>query len=318
MKSSYITLDDPRVTLSSSRVGRVYRLDGKEKSPEYPYTHTSCPNGFHLEPRMSSVFVPPKCFNLNPGDFASIVVEGIPLLGIVIEVADHHYDMELLIDGLDVYEGFYCLSAYLPSSDGLGRIHWMMLDGGKHEIMVRVSDQYNRMLDASGIQPSHACISGFLLLDEISFPPPQYHQWMYTQHPLPPDPRGRISSFSSGLVPAGETCFLMDLLGHGSLETLTFQVDQPLLLEIMDGGTAQEEYPHDFPSWIRRVPLGEKDQGALAGTMDIIALPAGAGMLVSMKKPLKFASRLIVRLQNPASQDISLGGLYLEGTYQCI
>lgn len=318
MKSAYITLDDPRVTLQSTRPGRVYALDGQESSQAYPFPHTSHANGFHLEPRMSSVFAIPKSFNLNPDDFASFRVEDTPLLGIVIELADHHYDLQLKIDDVDPYQAFSCLSSYLPSSDGFGYVHWLLLDRGEHEITLRVSEQNNRMLEASGIQPSHACLSGFIAMDEIRFPPPVHHHWMYTQDPLAPDTRGRVSSFTQEIVPAGGCRYLMDLYGQGSLETLEFSVDRHVILEIMDGGAAQPEYPHDFPSWIRRSDLGQPDSGSLSSVLETSSRKNLPGLKVSLKRPVHFASRLIVRLRNTSSQDATISHLYLEGTQRCL
>jgi len=318
MKSTYITLDDARVTFTSSRPGRVYSLEGKDQSPDYPYPHTIFSNGFHIEPRMNSVFAPPKSFNLNPGDNAKIIIEDTPLIGIVLELADHHYDFDLMVDGNDIFQGFSCISTYLPSSDGFGKIHWLLLDRDKHEIQLQVSSLYNRMLDASGIQPSHACLSGFILSDEINFPPPKYHEWMYTQEPLPPDTRGRKSSFSQNIVPAGGTCYLMDLPGCGSLETLIFDVDHALELEIMDGGAAQPEYPHDFPSWIRHANISQAESGAFNSVINVTELPGKQGFRTVMTKPVQFASRLIVRIKNNDNKDHSISNLYLEGTYQCM
>jgi len=318
MKSAYITLDDPRVTFTSSRPGRVYSLDGKDHSPEYPYPHTVFSNGFHVEPRMNSVFVSPKSYNLNPADYAKIEIEDTPLVGIVLELADHHYDYDLLIDGKDIFQGFSCISSYLPSSDGFGKVHWLLTDRGKHEITLEVSSQYNRMLNAAGIQPSHACLSGFILINEIELPPPTYHQWMYTQDPIPPDTRGRKSSFSQNIIPANGSSYLMDLHGRGSLQTLVFDVDHHLELEIMDGGAAQPEYPHDFPSWIRRVNIGSEDSGAFNSVINLIELPDGQGYRVMMTKPILFGSRLIIRIKNNDSKEHAVNNLYMEGTYQCM
>jgi hypothetical protein len=318
MGSSYITLDDPRVALHCSRPGRVFSLDGLESSQSYPFPHSIHSNGFHLEPRMTSVYALPKSFNLNPGDSASFSVQGTPLLGIVLELADHHFDLELLIDGIDPYQAFSRISSYLPSSDGFGYVHWLLLDREKHEITLRVSDQYNRMLDASGIQPSHACLSGFIAMDEMLFPPPVYHHWMYTQDPLPPDTRGRVSSFGQAAIPAGEKRYLMDLYGQGSLESLAFQVDRPVILEIMDGGAAQPEYPHDFPSWIRRADLNLPTSGALAAVLEVTERGDHPGLNVLMKQPIRYASRLIIRLSNPSPSEATISQLYLDGTQRCI
>lgn len=318
MKSAYIPLDNPRVTLQSSRPGRVYSVDGAESTQDYPFPHTSYPNGFHLEPRMTSVFAVPKSFNLNPGDYASFRVEDTPLLGIVLELADHHYDLQLKIDDVDPYQAFSCLSSYLPSSDGFGYVHWLLLDRDEHEITLCVSDQHNRMLDASGIQPSHACLSGFVTMDEINFPPPVYHTWMYSQDPLPPDPRGRVSSLGRKTIPAEDSLYLMDLYGQGTLETLVFTVDRPVILEIMDGGAAQPEYPHDFPSWIRRSDLSQPESGTMASVVETSSRKNLPGLQASIQRPLHFASRLIVRLTNTSRQDASLSNLYMEGTQRCL
>ena len=318
MKSTYITLDDPRVILKSTRSGRVFSQSGKSQTEDYPFPHTEYKNGFHLEPRMGSVFAPPKSFNLNPGDFAKITIEETPMVGIALEVADHHFDLKVIVDGQDIYQDFHCLSTYLPSSDGFGKIHWLILDRGKHEIEILVTSQHNRMLDASGISPSHACISGFLLLPEIHFPPPVYHNWMYTQDPLPPDTRGRVSSFSNDLIPAQGSCFLMDLIGQGSLDTLVFDIDHPVVLEIMDGGSAQPEYPHDFPSWIRRCDLSNPLSGALSSVLSLIQAESSNSMRVVLSMPVSFASRLIVRLQNRGDQDLHVRNLYMEGKYRSV
>jgi len=318
MKSTYITLDDNRVTFKSSRPGRVYSLEGKDQSPEYPYPHTVFSNGYHVEPRMSSVSAPPKSFNLNPGDYAKVQIEDTPLIGVVLELADHHYDFDLQIDGIDIFQGFSCVSSYLPSSDGFGKIHWLLMDRDKHELTLRVSSQYNRMLEASNIQPSHACMSGFILSNEINFPPPIYQNWMYTQQSLQPDTRGRKSSFSQNIIPAGGTFYLMDLPGRGSLQTLVFDVDHPIDLEIMDGGAAQPEYPHDFPSWIRQVNIGQTNSGAFNSVTNVTELPGKQGFRILMTKPVHFASRLIIRLKNNDKIDHVINNMYMEGTYQCM
>ncbi len=317
MGSEYITLDHPRVELVCSRPGRVYSLSGNTQTREYPHPHTIFENGFHLEPRMGSVLVPPKSFNLNPGDSAAIRVENSPLVGVVLELADHHFDLKVFVDGEDIYQDFGCLSTYLPSSDGFGKIHWLLLDRDPHLIELRVTDQYNRMLDASKIQPSHACISGFILLNEIHFPPSIIQQWMYTQDPIPPDTRGRTGHFKNSIIPPDSSVFLMDLYGHGTLETLSFETDQPQILEIMDGGIAQPEYPHDFPSWIRRIDLGKPDSGALDSVVAISEIKQKDRIKISLIKPLIFASRLIIRLTNPGSNNSQIHNLYLEGTSHC-
>jgi len=155
-------------------------------------------------------------------------------------------------------------------------------------------------------------------LDEIHLPPPVYHQWMYSQDPLPPDTRGRISSFNRKTIQAQDTCYLMDLYGQGSLESLAFQVDQVVVLEIMDGGAPQPEYPHDFPSWIRRADLGQEGSGALSSAFELSKTAQKPGYQVIMTKPVTFASRLIIRLKNTANKDVNIFNLYLEGTSRCI
>jgi hypothetical protein len=110
----------------------------------------------------------------------------------------------------------------------------------------------------------------------------------------------------------------MDLPGCGSLETLIFDVDHALELEIMDGGAAQPEYPHDFPSWIRHANIGQAESGAFNSVINVTELPGKQGFRTVMTKPVQFASRLIVRIKNNDNKDHSINNLYLEGTYQCM
>lgn len=318
MNGEYIYLDDPRVTMKSTRPGRVFSLDGKVTLPDYPFPHTVYDNGFHIEPRMNSVQVSPKSFNLNQGDFAKIVVEDVPLLGIVLELADHHYDIDLYVDGEDIYGNFFCVSSYLPSSDGFGKVHWIMLDRGRHEVELRVANKHNRMLDAAHIKPSHACLSGFILMNDLVFPPPLYHSWVFSQDEFPADIRGRRSSLKNDIIPAGEYLYLMDLYGQGTVDSLAFDVDHPVVLELLDGGAAQEEFKMDFPSWIRRVDLDNPRSGALSTVVNMTRLKDDSGMNVVMTKPAKFGSRLIIRLLNQDNVDHRIAHLYMEGTLKCM
>jgi hypothetical protein len=314
MNSEYIYLDDQRVTLKSTRSGRVFSLDGKITHPDYPFPHTIFDNGFHIEPRMNTVHASPKSFNLNEGDFAKIVVEDVPLLGIVLELADHHYDIDLFVNGVDIYGNFSCISSYLPSSDGFGKVDWIMLNRGRHEVEVKVANKYNRMLDSANIKPSHACLSGFILMNDVIFPPPLFHSWVFSQDDFPADIRGRRSSLKRDIIPAGGYLYLMDLYGHGSLDNLGFDVDYPVVLEMLDGGAAQAEFKMDFPSWIRRVDLANSRSGALSSVVNMTKSDDGSGIKVIMTKPAKFGSRLIIRLFNQDSIDHRIEHLYMEGT----
>lgn len=318
MGANYLQLDHNRVQLHATRPGRIPTLQGGERSPDFPFPFIQHENGLHLEPRMTAVAAPPKSFNLNPGDFAQLDVEGIALLGIVLELADHHYDLTLSIDGVNQYDPFSCVSSYMPSCDGMGHIHWHMLDDGPHHIELRVSDQANRMLSATGISPSHACISGFLLSEDLSFPPPHFNHWMFTQDSLPPDIRGRTSNLKNSCVNAGDRLYLMDLHGQGTLDQLCFKINYPVVLEILDGGARQAEHPQDYPCWIRRLDLSNPDSGAAHTVFNIKPTADGEGVEVVMSQPAHFASRLIVRLTNPSKQDSRIEGLYMEGTLRCL
>ncbi|RMF81589.1 MAG: hypothetical protein D6737_04615, partial [Chloroflexi bacterium] len=223
MNSEYIPLNHPRVNLSSSHPGRIYTQDGPTTSERIPYPHTMQPDGRHQEPRMASVNAPISTWNLAPGDFAEIEVEDTPLIGIALELAEHHYDVDLFIDGEKIYGEFYCVSTYLPSSDGFGKVHWLMLDRNKHSVRLEVSEKYNRMLEVTHTKPVHACINGFVLMPQIAYPPPVYNTWMFTQDALPGDPRNAKGSLQENSIAAGDYLYLMDLYGQGTLETLTFR-----------------------------------------------------------------------------------------------
>jgi hypothetical protein len=329
MKAEYIMMDDPRVTFKSTRIGKVFSPEGNKSETvgDMVFRYTESPDGIHQEPRMAAVMSPIKSFNWHPGDYAEIEIEDTPLLGITLEPAEHHYDMDLYIDGEKIYGEFYCISAYHPSSDGFGKIHWIMLDRGKHTVRVEVSDKYNRMLDLTGTTPNHACLSGFILNPDMVFPPPVYSNWMFTQETRPSPIRLALIREGDHLedpikegylqvdtIPAGGQLYLMDLYGQGSLDVLTFDVDGPVVLEIIDGGVAQPEYPNDFPSWIRRLDLGKPNSGSVRAILDVSQSADSGSLRVMMQKDALFGSRLIIRLVNRSDEDRRISELYMEGT----
>ena len=316
MKSEYIPLDDPRVVFTSCVPGKIFNEQGTTVTERLPYKHTVNDIGAHQEPRMPSVFAPIKTFNMGPGDFAEILVRDIPLIGFVLELAEHHYDVDLYIDNEKIYGEFYCISTYMPSSDGFGKIHWLMIDRGEHKVRIEVGEKYNRMLDISGTKPTHTCINGFLLMGDIVFPPPIYNTWMYGQDKLPGDWLNGHSSLCEATVAPGGHLYLMDLYGQGSLETLAFQVDQPVVVEVIDGGTRQKEFDRDFPSWIRRIDLTGNPVSSRS-VAEILKMEDG-GYTFDLKKPAHFGSRLIVRLFNPQSTGATIEGFYMEGTMRCM
>lgn len=318
MRGEYIPLDDPRVRFDSSRLGRVYTLDGPESTPQHPYPHTIHRSGLHQEPRMTSVFAPIKTWNLNAGDWCEIEVENVPLLGIAIELAEHHWDCDLFVDGEKIYGEFQCISTYMPSSDGFGYVHWIMLDRGKHRVRLIVSEKRNRMLDACQIEANHACINGFVLMRDLTFPPPVYNSWMFTQDELPGDPRNAKGSLRQTSILAGGYLYLMDLYGHGRLETLTFRLTSPLVLEVIDGGIAQPEFQRDFPSWLRRIDLAKELNGTIKTTVVDVAEKNDGLFHTIQIKPISFGSRLIVRLHNPFEEAHKISDMYMEGTLRCM
>jgi len=307
--SEYIDLDDARVSRKIALPGKIYTRAGLVETPA----------GLHIEPRMTSVAVGTKSWFMRPGDHVELEVEDIPLLGIVHELAEHHYDMDVRIDGQDVFGGFGSLSGYMPSSDGMGRVHWIMMSKGPHHVRVEVSIQHNRMLVASGTKPTHACLSGFISLESLAFPPPVYTSWMYSQEPLPSKDIHAAGYLREGTVPPGGHLYLMDLPGHGTLSSLNFVTDQPLVLEIMDGGAAEPGiYPHDFPSWGRRfaIPWPEASSAHThqAGPVRTYLKDDGAAIIVDMTHEVRFASRLLVRLFNAGPEVCQLSRMYMEGT----
>jgi hypothetical protein len=307
--SEYIALDDERVTRKITRPGKMYTREGLVETAE----------GLHVEPRMDSVAVGSKSWFMSPGDDVELEIEDISLLGIVHELAEHHYDMALYIDGQDVFRGFGSLSGYMPSSDGMGVVHWIMLSKGPHHVRVEVSSQHNRMLVASGTRPTHACLSGFITLGSATFPPPVYSNWMYSQQPLPSKDQHAAGYLRAGTIPPGGHLYLMDLPGQGTLDSLNFVADQPLVLEIMDGGAAEPGiYPYDFPSWARRVaiPWPEASNAPAHPVGPIRTYPNadGATIIANMTREVCFASRLIVRLFNPGTEVGHLSQMYMEGT----
>ena len=316
MKSEYIPLDDPRVVFTSCVPGKIFNEQGTTVTERLPYKHTVNDIGAHQEPRMPSVFAPIKTFNMGPGDFAEILVRDIPLIGFVLELAEHHYDVDLYIDNEKIYGEFYCISTYMPASDGFGKIHWLMMDRGEHKVRIEIANKYNRMLDVSGTKPTHACINGFLVMEDIVFPPPVYNTWMYGQDDLPVLWANGKGSLCEGTVAPGGYLYLMDLYGQGSLETLTFQVNQSVVVEIIDGGVRQKELDLDFPSWIRRIDLAGHPVSSRA-VAEILEVPDG-GYTFELKKSARFGSRLIVRLFNTESTAATIEGFYMEGTMRCM
>jgi len=307
--SEYIDLDDPRVTRKIARPGKIYTTEGLVETPA----------GLHVEPRMTSVAVGSKSWFMSPGDYVELEVKDTPLLGIVHELAEHHFDMDLTIDGEDVFKGFGSVSGYMPSSDGMGRVHWLMLSRDSHRVRVQVSRKHNRMLLASGTEPTHSCLSGFIRQQSMTFAHPVHTSWMYSQAPLPSKDRHAAGYLRQGTVPSGGHLYLMDLPGQGTLEWLTFAVDRPVVLEIMDGGVAEPGlYPLDFPSWTRRVAVGWPKPGSAhggqEGLLSTIASEDGHMLFVKMLRDVRFASRLLVRLHNPGREECQLNQVYMEGT----
>jgi hypothetical protein len=307
--SEYIDLEDPRVVKKITRQGKIYTTEGLLEQP----------GGLHVEPRMTSVMVGAKSWFMNRSDYVELEVEDTPLLGIVYELAEHHYDLDLYIDDEDVYKGFSCLSAYMPSSDGLGKVQWLMLSQGKHKVRIEVSSRCNRMLALSGVEPTHACLSGFIMSRDLVFPPPLYGFWMFSQQPLPAKKAHTSGYLREATLPPNGYLYLMDLFGHGTLESLSFHVDHAVVLEAMDGGAAEASlYPHDFPSWVRRLRIpADSDASRKDILSDIVRLvrsDVDSGLSVVMNRGLRFASRLIVRIHNPTDEECRLSRLYMEGT----
>lgn len=306
-----------------TRDGHIYHQNGAHQVVDgrLTYRFSEDPNGLHQEPRMTAVLTPIHTWNLNKGDWVEIDVEDIAVLGIAMELAEHHWDVDLVIDGVYIYGAWYTVPSYLPANDGYGYIHWVMLNRGKHTIRLEINDRYNRMLDVSHLNPSHACINGFILLDELALPPPLYHTWMFSQDKmptfttdfLPGSAKGRLEE---NIIPAGGSLYLMDLLGRGTLEDLTFELDNPVALEIIDGGIAQTEFPRDFPAWIRCVNLANPSSGAFSTVFKL--KNNSNGLKLTMKKRAHFGHRLIVRLVNTGKQDAQISNFYMEGTMKCM
>lgn len=133
---------------------------------------------------------------------------------------------------------------------------------------------------------------------------------------MPGDWADGTSSLSENIVQSKNYLYLMDLYGQGSLETLSFQVNRSVIVEVIDGGIRQKEYNRDFPSWIRRIDSSANPASARS-VAEIIILPDG-GYIFGLKKLARFGSRLIVRLFNPQLVEARVGGFYLEGTLRCM
>ena len=309
--------------MNCTRDGHVYHQHGSHRveDGDRTYFFDKYENGLHQEPRMTAVLAPVRTWNLNKGDWVEIEVDDIAVLGISMELAEHHWDVDLIIDGEKIYGAWYTVPTYLPANDGFGYIHWVMISRGHHQVRLEITGQYNRMLDVSQLEPTHACINGFILLKELNLPPPLYHTWMFSQDKmptfttdfLPGSAKGRLEE---NIVPTGGSLYLMDLLGRGSLEELTFELDNPVALEIIDGGIAQTEFPRDFPAWIRRVDLSNKNSGALSTVFDL--KDDSNGLKLTMKKRALFGHRLIVRLVNTGPNDCNINNFYMEGTMKCM
>ncbi len=306
-----------------TRDGHVYHMGGEHEvvDGDRVYHFTKHANGLHQEPRMTAVYTPIRTWNLNKGDWAELDIEDVPLIGIAMELAEHHWDVDLFIDGDKSYGAWYSIPTYLPANDGYGYVHWLMMPRGKHTLRLEVSDRYNRMLDVSRLDVSHACINGFILMDNITLPPPLYHSWMFSQDEMPTFTTDFLPGSAKGrleetIIPAGGSLYLMDLLGRGTLDELTFEVDHPVALEIIDGGIAQSEFPRDFPAWIRRIDLANLESGALATVFKVKR--NSNGIKVVMKRPSQFGHRLMVRLVNLDKHDHQINNFYMEGTMKCM
>ena len=323
MRDEYIPLDDPRVTLHCTRPGHIYHQNGGHQVVDgaLTYRFDRYEDGLHQEPRMTAVMAPVRTWNLNKGDWAEIDIEDVAMIGIAMELAEHHWDVDLLIDGEKVYGAWYTVPTYLPANDGYGYIHWMMLPRGQHTIRLEVSGRYNRMLDLSDILPSHACINGFVLLRNLTPPPPLYHAWMFSQDEMPTFTTDFLPGSAKGRlevdqVPAGGSLYLMDLPGRGTLDVLTLRVDRPVALEIIDGGIAQVEFPRDFPAWIRRVDCNHPESGAFGTIFDLHS--DDDGFKLTMSRPAVFGHRLMVRLINGGDDPARISSFYMEGTMKCM
>jgi hypothetical protein len=291
--SEYVTLDDARVLM---------------KSTPSPYREKTVPgavDGFHHEPRMPNVHVSTKCWALIPGDFAEITLHSTPLVGIVYEAAEHHYDARIMVDGENFYgerEG-YLLSGYMPCSDGYGRVHWILTPGKKTSVRVEVTDSYNRMLDVTKAYASPSeleeacefCLSGFILMKDIVFPPPTYGSWCFKKNRgedflfTPNTLKLRGAAIQEALeVPPRGVLYVMDLYGQGTLEYVGAKVDHELRFEIFDGGPAS-------PTWSRQT-----------------VLPPQTATEFSRRVP--FGNRLLIRFVNPDERPHNVLEVYMEGT----
>jgi len=293
---------------------------------------------------MTNVFVSTKCWFMQPGDFAEIPIEDVPLIGIVYEAAEHHYDADILIDGHHFYgakgetEGdrSYVLSGYMPSADGYGRVHWVLVPKGRHTIRVEVANVYNRMLDIVGINPFEFCLSGFILMKDIVFPPPAYGSWCFkkmvgqdfltSERPNLLQEMGWTTyrspreTYINKIVPSRGYLYLMDLFGQGSLDFITARTDDAVRLDIFDGSIFDASWTGrkdiEVLTWSRRISLRDEDKDVYAGLTSSVN-EQGAFQITSSKR-INFGNRLLVRLFNPDAEERALLGVYMEGSLRLI
>lgn len=320
LSSEYVTLDDPRV---------AKKITGH---PERGII------AFHHEPRMPNVNVPCKCWFMIPGDFAEITVEDVPLIGIVYEAAEHHYDANIFVDDENFYgdkvHNAYIMSGYMPSSDGYGRVNWILIPRRRSTIRVEATSLYNRMLDFTGVQPQEFCLSGFILMDNIIFPPPTYGSWcfkksrqqdfLFTNNTLRVCLREDRSVMKVMMVPPGGYLYLMDLFGQGSLDFMMISIDHELRLDVFDGGTMEAPWlkegsrffnkGFESPTWSRQIsiPSWIRGKGSLG---NLFSAKTEAGVhTICISKKIPFGNRLHIRLFNPDKEPHNIIDVYMEGT----
>jgi len=191
--------------------------------------------------------------------------------------------------------------------------------GGKHTVRVEITDVYNRMLDITGINPAEFCLSGFILMNNIVFPPPIYGSWCFRKmkgqdflsSTNPKILRLPREKYINTVVPPNGNLLLMDLFGQGTLDFMTLTVDHEMRLETLDGGAQGI----GAPTWIRQIsiPSWMKNKQCLTDSFPVMTEDNEIYIAVISKK-LHFGNRLIIKLNNLDNEPHNLLEVYMEGS----
>ena len=299
-REEIIYLDDPRI-----RKHFVVWEDMKRITDPHP----------HHEPRMVGVYSMPRSWWLFPGEYVELdVPEWVKMLGVIFELASHHYRARLYVNGENItpdYLDGFCMGVI----DGLGCIRWFMLPSGEKRIIrLEITDSYNPALQFFGSSldptlygwekggtktevvdtPHNFCLSGFILKDNIQMPTPVFSSVSWTQDQLKSTviPRAKDNGKIPGILEIG-------YIPHpGELSFMRLNVDdEDIEVDITDGwGIAPFNRIMNFK--LTEFMNGEELHGENIEAFGRVLRWDDNNKSIALTHPLPFMSMLRIQLRN--------------------